>query len=138
MRDRKALQAGTSHYLGQNFAKAYGVQFQGRGGELDPQAHQLWRLLVVADELAEVGGELVQAVHLFQTLLPFLSITVGEYLGEELVLVAEVVQEVGVGDAGSLCDVAQDVGEAGSGAAARRLRLSANGPGATSNGSVRD
>lgn len=33
MRDRKALQAGTSHYLGQNFAKAYGVQFQGRSGE---------------------------------------------------------------------------------------------------------
>src|SRR5437763_5244709 len=33
MRDRKALQAGTSHYLGQNFAKAYGVQFQDRGGE---------------------------------------------------------------------------------------------------------
>ncbi|MCA1833093.1 MAG: proline--tRNA ligase [Actinomycetota bacterium] len=35
MRDRKALQAGTSHYLGQNFAKAYGVQFQGRGGDLE-------------------------------------------------------------------------------------------------------
>jgi prolyl-tRNA synthetase len=33
MRDRKALQAGTSHYLGQNFAKAYGVQFQDRDGE---------------------------------------------------------------------------------------------------------
>ena len=33
MRDRKALQAGTSHYLGQNFAKAYGVQFQDRSGE---------------------------------------------------------------------------------------------------------
>ena len=33
MRDRKALQAGTSHYLGQNFAKAYGVQFLGRDGE---------------------------------------------------------------------------------------------------------
>src|SRR5439155_653128 len=33
MRDRKALQAGTSHYLGQNFAKAYGVQFQDRTGE---------------------------------------------------------------------------------------------------------
>jgi prolyl-tRNA synthetase len=32
MRDRKALQAGTSHYLGQNFAKAYGVQFQDRDG----------------------------------------------------------------------------------------------------------
>lgn len=33
MRDRKALQAGTSHYLGQNFSKAYGVQFQNRDGE---------------------------------------------------------------------------------------------------------
>ena len=32
MRDRKALQAGTSHYLGQNFAKAYGVKFLGRDG----------------------------------------------------------------------------------------------------------
>ena len=35
MRDRKALQAGTSHYLGQNFAKAYGVEFQSRAGELE-------------------------------------------------------------------------------------------------------
>jgi prolyl-tRNA synthetase len=33
MRDRKALQAGTSHYLGQNFARAYGVQFLNRKGE---------------------------------------------------------------------------------------------------------
>ncbi|HEX9713687.1 MAG TPA: proline--tRNA ligase [Actinomycetota bacterium] len=35
MRDRKALQAGTSHFLGQNFSKAYGVQFQGRSGEME-------------------------------------------------------------------------------------------------------
>jgi prolyl-tRNA synthetase len=33
MRDRKALQAGTSHYLGQNFARTYGVSFLGRDGE---------------------------------------------------------------------------------------------------------
>ena len=33
MRDGKALQAGTSHYLGQNFAQAYDVQFLGRDGE---------------------------------------------------------------------------------------------------------
>jgi prolyl-tRNA synthetase len=33
MRDRKALQSCTSHYLGQNFAKAYDVTFQGREGE---------------------------------------------------------------------------------------------------------
>ena len=33
MRDRKALQSGTSHYLGTNFAEAYGVTFLGRDGE---------------------------------------------------------------------------------------------------------
>lgn len=30
VQDRKAIQAGTSHYLGQNFAKASGIQFLGR------------------------------------------------------------------------------------------------------------
>jgi prolyl-tRNA synthetase len=33
MRDGKALQAGTSHYLGENFARAYGVTYLGRDGE---------------------------------------------------------------------------------------------------------
>jgi len=33
MQDRKALQAGTSHFLGQNFAKASGIRFLDRGGE---------------------------------------------------------------------------------------------------------
>src|SRR5579863_8581969 len=32
MQDRKALQAGTSHFLGQNFAKASGIKFQSRAG----------------------------------------------------------------------------------------------------------
>lgn len=35
MQDNKALQAGTSHNLGQNFAKAFDVTFQTEGGELD-------------------------------------------------------------------------------------------------------
>ena len=30
MGDGRALQAGTSHNLGQNFAKAFEIQFQGR------------------------------------------------------------------------------------------------------------
>ncbi|MBI4612216.1 MAG: proline--tRNA ligase, partial [Planctomycetes bacterium] len=34
MQDRKALQAGTSHNLGQNFAKAFNIQFQDREGTL--------------------------------------------------------------------------------------------------------
>lgn len=35
MQDGKALQAGTSHFLGQNFAKAFNVQFTSREGKLD-------------------------------------------------------------------------------------------------------
>lgn len=35
MRDRKALQCGTSHFLGQNFAKAYDVTFLNEAGEQD-------------------------------------------------------------------------------------------------------
>ena len=34
VQDRKAIQAGTSHFLGQNFSKAAGIQFQGRDGSL--------------------------------------------------------------------------------------------------------
>jgi prolyl-tRNA synthetase len=35
MQDGKALQAGTSHFLGQNFAKAFDVKFTGQDGKLD-------------------------------------------------------------------------------------------------------
>lgn len=33
MHDGKALQAGTSHYFGDGFAKAFGIKFQGRDGK---------------------------------------------------------------------------------------------------------
>jgi prolyl-tRNA synthetase len=39
MQDKKALQAGTSHHLGQNFAKAFNTTFQGRDG----QQHHVWQ-----------------------------------------------------------------------------------------------
>ena len=35
MQDNKALQAGTSHNLGQNFAKAFDVTFQTATGDLE-------------------------------------------------------------------------------------------------------
>lgn len=35
MQDCKALQAGTSHFLGQNFAKASGIEFQNKNGSLE-------------------------------------------------------------------------------------------------------
>lgn len=34
MSDKKALQAGTSHFLGQNFAKAFDIQFQDKDGSM--------------------------------------------------------------------------------------------------------
>ena len=39
MQDKKALQAGTVHNLGQNFAKAFETQFQGRDGK----QHHVWQ-----------------------------------------------------------------------------------------------
>ena len=39
MQDKKALQAGTSHNLGQNFAKAFDTTFQGRDGK----QHHVWQ-----------------------------------------------------------------------------------------------
>ena len=39
MQDKKALQAGTSHHLGQNFAKAFDTEFQGRDG----RQHHVWQ-----------------------------------------------------------------------------------------------
>ena len=35
MSDKRALQAGTSHFLGQNFAKAFDIKFQNKAGELE-------------------------------------------------------------------------------------------------------
>src|SRR5437868_6777861 len=35
MQGRRALQAGTSHFLGQNFAKAFDVKFQNQAGQLE-------------------------------------------------------------------------------------------------------
>lgn len=35
MSDKKALQAGTSHFLGQNFARAFDIKFQNKAGDLE-------------------------------------------------------------------------------------------------------
>ncbi|MBX9695193.1 MAG: proline--tRNA ligase, partial [Cyanobacteria bacterium] len=42
MRDGKALQAGTSHFLGQNFAKAFDIKFQNQAGDLDYAWQTSW------------------------------------------------------------------------------------------------
>ncbi len=42
MRDGKALQAGTSHNLGQNFSKAFNIQFQSQAGPLEYAWQTSW------------------------------------------------------------------------------------------------
>ncbi|MBL0186223.1 MAG: proline--tRNA ligase [Candidatus Obscuribacter sp.] len=42
MRDGKALQAGTSHFLGQNFAKAFDIKFQSQAGQLEYAWQTSW------------------------------------------------------------------------------------------------
>jgi prolyl-tRNA synthetase len=42
MQDNKALQAGTSHNLGQNFAKAFGLQFQSEAGTIEHAWNTSW------------------------------------------------------------------------------------------------
>ncbi len=44
MQDRKALQAGTSHFLGQNFSKAQEIRFQSESGELQYAWTTSWGL----------------------------------------------------------------------------------------------
>lgn len=44
MQDGRALQAGTSHYLGQNFSKSIGIQFQNREGQLEYVHTTSWGL----------------------------------------------------------------------------------------------
>jgi prolyl-tRNA synthetase len=42
MQDNKALQAGTSHNLGQNFAKAFDLKFQSESGEIEHAWNTSW------------------------------------------------------------------------------------------------
>lgn len=42
MHDGKALQAGTSHYFGDGFAKAFGIEFQNKNNELENPYETSW------------------------------------------------------------------------------------------------
>lgn len=44
MQDHKALQAGTSHFLGQNFARSFGIQFTNEQGKLEHAWTTSWGL----------------------------------------------------------------------------------------------
>ena len=72
MQDGKALQAGTSHFLGQNFAKAFDVQFTDKTGKLEYVWATSWGVstrLIGALIMAHAdnnGLVLPQNLHLFR------------------------------------------------------------------------
>ena len=55
MQDGKALQAGTSHFLGQNFAKAFDVKFADKDGKLEELDRMVAYMKDIASELEKAG-----------------------------------------------------------------------------------
>ena len=95
MQDGKALQAGTSHFLGQNFAKAFDVKFQSKGGGLEYVWGTSWGLST------RMMGALVMAhsddsgLILPPKLAPIQVVIVPIYRSEEqLAHISEKVQEI--------------------------------------------
>ncbi|MEZ4904759.1 MAG: proline--tRNA ligase [Spirosomataceae bacterium] len=98
MQDGKALQAGTSHFLGQNFAKAFDVKFQSKGGSLEYVWGTSWGVST------RLMGALVMAhsddsgLVLPPKLAPIQVVIVPIYRSEEqLALIADKVREISAG-----------------------------------------
>ena len=96
MQDGKALQAGTSHFLGQNFAKAFDVQFANKEGGLDYVWATSWGVST------SLMGALIMAhsdnngLVLPPALAPIQVVMVPIYKGEEeLAKMREYMQKVG-------------------------------------------
>ncbi|MHA7128933.1 proline--tRNA ligase [Algoriphagus namhaensis] len=95
MQDGKALQAGTSHFLGQNFAKAFDVKFATKEGGLDYVWGTSWGVST------RLMGALIMAhsddngLVLPPKLAPFQVVIVPIYRGdEELAMVSEKAEEL--------------------------------------------
>jgi prolyl-tRNA synthetase len=83
MRDRKALQAGTSHYLGQNFARAYGVRFLNRRGEQELAYATSWGVTtrLVGGVIMTHGDD--RGLRLPPALAPIQAVVVPIYRSDE-------------------------------------------------------
>lgn len=95
MQDGKALQAGTSHFLGQNFAKAFDVTFMDKSNKLDYVWASSWGVST------RLIGALIMAhsddngLVLPPNLAPFQVVIVPIYKNEEqLALISEKVNEI--------------------------------------------
>src|SRR5438046_1522156 len=79
VQDRKAIQAGTSHFLGQNFSRASGIQFQNREGKQEFGWTTSWgmttRLVGTLAMMHCEDGGLVLAPRIAPTQIVILPIT---------------------------------------------------------------
>ena len=83
MRDGKALQSGTSHFLGQNFAKAYDVQFLGPDGEQQYAWGTSWGMTTrVVGALVMTHGD-DRGLRLPPTVAPVQAVIVPIYKSDE-------------------------------------------------------
>ena len=94
MQDGKALQAGTSHFLGQNFAKAFDVKFTSSEGKLEYVWGTSWGVST------RLMGALVMAhsdddgLILPPKLAPIQVVIVPIYKGDQIAVVSEKAREI--------------------------------------------
>ena len=95
MQDGKALQAGTSHFLGQNFAKAFDVKFSDKNNTLDYVWATSWGVstrLIGALIMAHSDDD---GLILPPKIAPFQVVIIPIYKGDEQkVLITEKVNEI--------------------------------------------
>jgi prolyl-tRNA synthetase len=95
MQDGKALQAGTSHFLGQNFAKAFDVKFQSKGGGLEYVWGTSWGVSTRLMGALVMAHSDDQGLILPPKLAPIQVVIVPIYKGEEqLATISETVQPI--------------------------------------------
>jgi prolyl-tRNA synthetase len=95
MQDGKALQAGTSHFLGQNFAKSFDVQFMTKEGKLEYAWATSWGVSTRLMGALIMAHSDDQGLVLPPRLAPIQVVVIPIYKGEEeLAKVTEKVQPI--------------------------------------------
>ena len=95
MQDGKALQAGTSHFLGQNFSKAFDVKFANKKGKLDYVWATSWGVSTRLMGALIMSHSDDKGLVLPPKLAPFQVVIIPIYRGkEELVLIDEKVNDL--------------------------------------------
>ncbi|HXY46226.1 MAG TPA: proline--tRNA ligase [Acidimicrobiales bacterium] len=95
MRDGRALQSGTSHYLGQNFARAFDMTFQNEEGELEYCHTTSWGLSTRMVGAVIMGHGDDKGLILPPGLAPYQVVIVPIGRGEEASAVVAAAQEHG-------------------------------------------